>query len=131
MFNCFLDSRLPIDEDDVAFIFEDIHRGRSIIPPYPVPVRPSLIRWDPLQPLTLENIVVMEFKEAEKHIKECFGVPESKAANGKESVETVVDGCADEALKGKGKPEDAWGPEVVEVVKRRQDEVRRTREVIM
>ena len=73
----------------------------------------------------------MEFKEAEKHIKECFDVSEGNSANGRESVEIVVDGCVDEALKGKGRPEDVWGSEVAEVVKRRQQEVRKAQEVIM
>jgi hypothetical protein len=36
--------------------------------------RPTLVRWDPQHPVTLENIVVMDFPDAEKHTKECFGV---------------------------------------------------------
>ncbi|EDR10387.1 uncharacterized protein LACBIDRAFT_152374, partial [Laccaria bicolor S238N-H82] len=60
-------NKLPIDEDDVALIFEDLHRGRSVIPPHNVPSRPTLVRWDPLLPLTVDNCVVMEFADAEKH----------------------------------------------------------------
>ena len=63
-------SRLPIDEDDVAFIFEDLHRGRSVVPPHNVPSRPVLLRWDNESPLTLENCVVMDTPEADKHVKE-------------------------------------------------------------
>ncbi len=74
---------------------------------------------------------MMEFKEAEKHVKECYDVPEGKSANGKESVETIVDGCVEEALKWKRRPEDVWGPEVAEVVQRRQEEVRRAREGVL
>ncbi|KAJ3488132.1 hypothetical protein NLI96_g3067 [Meripilus lineatus] len=114
-------NRLPIDEDDVAFIFEDIHRGRSIVPPYPVPVRPALIRWDPSRPLTLENVVVMEFKEAERHMKECYDAPEKGDNDSKDAVATVVDGCVDDTLKGKRAPEEGGrgSRKLLDVVKRR------------
>ncbi|KAJ7303605.1 hypothetical protein DFH08DRAFT_976949 [Mycena albidolilacea] len=36
--------RLPLDEDDVALLFEDVHRGRSVVPPHAVPVKPSVMR---------------------------------------------------------------------------------------
>ncbi|KAK7683704.1 hypothetical protein QCA50_013080 [Cerrena zonata] len=100
-------NRLPLDEDDVALLFEDIHRGRSIIPPHAVPTRPTLVRWDPKLPLTLENCVSMESTEAEKHIKECFGEGEKKS------------------------PEELWGKETAEVVKRRSGEVRKVQEWVM
>ncbi|KAF9238916.1 hypothetical protein BU15DRAFT_88168 [Melanogaster broomeanus] len=60
-------NKLPIDEDDVALIFEDLYLGRSVVPPHNVPARPQLLRWDPMKPLSLENCVVFEFAEAEKH----------------------------------------------------------------
>ncbi|KAL4072144.1 hypothetical protein J3A83DRAFT_4239362 [Scleroderma citrinum] len=66
-------NKLPIDEDDVSFIFEDLYRGRSIVPPHNVPLRPQLIRWDATKPLSLENCVVFDFPEAEKHAQECLG----------------------------------------------------------
>ncbi|KAJ6603231.1 hypothetical protein DFH09DRAFT_968476 [Mycena vulgaris] len=62
-------SRLPIDEDDVALIFEDVHRGRSVLPPHVVPTRPTLVQWDPARSLTIENCVVMDFVDAERHLK--------------------------------------------------------------
>ncbi|KAH7883011.1 hypothetical protein F5I97DRAFT_1938888 [Phlebopus sp. FC_14] len=67
-------NKLPIDEDDVSLIFEDLYLGRSVIPPHAVPARPQLCRWDPTKPLTPENCVVFEYAEAEKHTKECLGV---------------------------------------------------------
>lgn len=103
-------SRLPIDEDDVGLLFEDIHRGRSVIPPHAVPSRPALVRWDPSQPVGLENLVVMEDKEADRHVKECF------------------DASADSPKK---RPEELWGHETAEIVARRTEEVRRDREWIM
>lgn len=74
IFTAFEFSKLPIDEDDVALIFEDLYLGRSVVPPHSVPVRPQLLRWDPLKPLVPENCVVFEFAEAEKHQRECLGV---------------------------------------------------------
>lgn len=93
-----------MDEDDVGLIFEDIHRGRSIVPPYDVPTRPALVRWDAKQPLALDNCVVLEHKDAEKHA---------------------------DAIKNGSGPEELWGKEVIDVVKRRQDEVRKLRDWVM
>ncbi|KAJ7649134.1 ubiquitin-protein ligase molybdopterin-converting factor [Mycena polygramma] len=66
-------SRIPLDEDDVALLFEDIYRGRSVVPPHAVPVKPTLVRWDPAKPLALENVVVMDAAEAERHEREGGG----------------------------------------------------------
>ncbi|KAF5384387.1 hypothetical protein D9615_003399 [Tricholomella constricta] len=101
-------NKLPIDEDDVSLIFEDVHRGRSVIPPHNVPSRPVLVRWDISQPLTVDNCVVMEFGEAEKHSTEC--------------------GMLEQPLK---RPEDVWGKAVKKVVDRRAEELRREREWVM
>lgn len=51
--------RLPIDETDVAYVFEDLNRGRSTIPPHAVLSRPYLSRWDLKKPLTIDNCVVL------------------------------------------------------------------------
>ncbi|KNZ75376.1 hypothetical protein J132_03416 [Termitomyces sp. J132] len=101
-------NKLPIDEDDVSLIFEDVHRGRSVIPPHNVPSRPVLVRWDIVKPLTVDNCVVMEFGEAEKHYKES--------------------GSREDPLK---RPEDIWSCEVKHVVNRRAEELRREREWVM
>lgn len=90
-------------------IFEDLHLGRSVVPPHVVPARPTLLRWDPAKPLTLENCVVFEFAEAEKHVRECL-IPRSK-----------------EAHQGKT-PRDVWGDEVQAVVERHAAEVAKYRE---
>ncbi|KAF7986082.1 hypothetical protein HWV62_41487 [Athelia sp. TMB] len=110
-------NKLQIDEDDISLLFEDIHRGRSIIPPHPVPTRPALVRWDPALPLGIENCVVMEWGEAESHMKECFGV----SGKGEVEVHTGL----------KHRPEDVWGPEVVSVWERRRAEVKSQREWVM
>ena len=96
-------SKLPFDEDDAGFIFDDLHRGRSTIPPHNVPTRPALVRWDSTQPLSLENTIVLEYAEADRHYKECFGEDAKK-------------------------PEEVWGEETKAVVERRAEEVKRVRE---
>ncbi|KAG2007159.1 ubiquitin-protein ligase molybdopterin-converting factor [Coprinopsis cinerea AmutBmut pab1-1] len=99
-------NRLPIDEDDVGFIFEDLHRGRSVIPPHDVPTRPTLVRWDYSKPLTTDNAVVFEHKDAEKHHSSCSG----------------KDGVS---------PASLWGTEVEEIVNRRFEEARKVRQSVM
>jgi hypothetical protein len=101
-------NRLPIDEDDVALIFEDMSLGRSVIPPHDVPSRPTLIRWDPSHPLTVDNCVVMEHKDAEQHEK---------------SIRLTSGGFED--------PVHIWGVEVQEVVTRRAKEIQRQRKWIL
>ena len=103
-FNFSFHSKLAINEDDVSFIFEDLHRGRSIIPPHAVPTKPALVRWDPSEPLTVENCVVMDSGEVQKHVK----------------------GCAD----GK-QPAELWGNETAKIVRKRQADVAFWREAVM
>lgn len=83
-------------------LFDDLYRGRSVVPPHDVPSRPTLVRWDPALSLSLENCVVFEHGDAEKHAAEC-------------------------CIGGKD-PEELWGLEVAKVVSRRAAEVRRVRE---
>jgi len=111
-------SKLEIDEDDVAMIFEDLHRGRSVIPPHAVPSRPTLVRWDPKLLLTAENCIVMEHSDAEKHAKECLGI--NLSSNAEQGVGAIV-----------RRPADFWGKEVAMVVERRMKEVAEYREWIM
>jgi hypothetical protein len=91
----------------VALIFEDIHRGRSVIPPHNVPSRPVLLRWDLRQPITVDNCIVMDYGDAEKHARGCG------------DVGNPVD------------PIEIWGEEVLDVVKRRADEITRQRQWVM
>ncbi|KAG6809820.1 hypothetical protein H0H92_014603 [Tricholoma furcatifolium] len=60
------------------------------------------------KPLTVDNCVVMEFTEGEKHSEEC--------------------GTLEGPLK---RHEDIWGKEVKRVVERRAEELRREREWVM
>lgn len=101
-------SKLPIDEDDVALIFEDLHLGRSVVPPHAVPAHPTLLRWDPTKPLTLENCVVFESTEAEKHVRECL-TPRTEEAHPRKTPGAV------------------WGDEVQAVVERHVGDVAKYR----
>ncbi|KAF8524849.1 hypothetical protein BU17DRAFT_74648 [Hysterangium stoloniferum] len=99
-------SKLPLDEDEIAFIYEDLHRGgRSILPPHSVPTRSTLTRWDFREPLSLENCVVMELKDAEKH----WGA----------------------MREGNMDPEVLWGGEVAREIQKRRAEAREWREWVM
>jgi len=48
-------SRIPITEEDAGFLTEDLHRGRSCVPPYNIPSRPVLVRWDPSTQVSLQS----------------------------------------------------------------------------
>ena len=76
-----------------------------MVPPFPGPERPALVRWDPAEPLSLMNCVAFEFADAEKHLKE--------------------------VLLDTRRPEDLWGAEVATVVARRREEARRVIEWVM
>lgn len=63
---------------DVSLIYEEVHfNGRSILPSspsgflpvlsHPVCNRPALVRWNFSQPVSVENCVVMEVKQADAH----------------------------------------------------------------
>lgn len=101
-------SKLPIDEDDVALVFEDLYLGRSIVPPHNVPARPQLLRWDPLKPLIPENCVVFEFAEAEKHQRECLAIGIGNAGEHR-------------------RPAEVWGDEVQRIVDKNAAEIEKYR----
>ncbi|KAJ3979853.1 ubiquitin-protein ligase molybdopterin-converting factor [Lentinula detonsa] len=106
-------NRIPLDEDDIALIFEDIHRGRSVLPPHEVPIKPVLVRWDLSRPLTLDNCVVMEEKDMVKHMKAW--------REWLESIDTKVAPFS---------PAGIWGNEVEVVVAKRAREIRKVQEWI-
>ncbi|KAF9453340.1 hypothetical protein P691DRAFT_801156 [Macrolepiota fuliginosa MF-IS2] len=101
-------NRLPIDEDDVGLIFEDLYRGRSAVPPHEVPQRPTIVKWDFRKPITIDNCVVFEYKDAEKHAKACWS-----------PTGDHVD------------PDSIWEEAVQDTVKRRAEEARKVMEWVM
>ena len=61
-------STLPISEQDVLYIFEEIHRARSVAPPYCVPSRPMLLRWKKERGMAWDNLVVFSREEGERFV---------------------------------------------------------------
>nr|ODN91594.1 mitochondrial protein [Cryptococcus depauperatus CBS 7855] len=93
-----LQEKLPISLDDIGFVFEELYHGRSSLPPFAIPLKAAVIRWDRSKELSFDNLVVMGNKEADKHMSEC--------------------------LVG-GKPlEQVWGEEVVDLIKKKSEEAR-------
>ncbi|GAA5828151.1 hypothetical protein JCM5353_007806 [Sporobolomyces roseus] len=93
--------RIPFSEDDMLYLFEEIHRARSVAPPHVFPSRPTVLRWKKEKGLAWDNLVVFERDEGAKHEKHC--------------------------LFGDEDPEEYWGPEVTALVHKRAAEERRLR----
>lgn len=93
-------SKLPISERDIAYIFEDLHRGRSTIPPHAVLPRPQLSRWNAQAPLNSQNCVVLSYNDAEL-LRDNGGVGEELVRKG------------------------IWPAETLDIVQRRQEEAAR------
>lgn len=93
---------MPLNEDDMAYIFEDVHRGRSVVPPtFSTSSHPCILRWTPDAPLSWENAVVMTQDEAKRH----------------------EEGCLVEGKEGR----EVWGEETEEIVRERREEERAMR----
>lgn len=98
-----MSSKIPVNEEDMAYIFEELHRGRSAIAPeYTVPARPSMCRWSMDQPVRWDNLIVLEKDEAMKHEAEVL-------------------------IAGK-RPEDVWNVETVKLFEERRELERKTRD---
>ncbi|CEQ41590.1 SPOSA6832_03325, partial [Sporobolomyces salmonicolor] len=95
------DTRLPFSEDDLLYLFEEIHRAKSVAPPHVFPARPTVLRWKKDRGLAWDNLVVFERDEGTRHEEHC--------------------------LVGNEDPEEYWGPEVTALVERRAAEERRLR----
>ena len=98
---CNPSSRLPIDDDDVFMIFEDVYRGRSILPPHDVPNKPMLVRWDFTRPLSVDNVVPMDQSDGDKHIRRCHELKERPEAVWGQEVKAVYERRTQEILKDK------------------------------
>jgi hypothetical protein len=91
----------------VAYIYEDLHRARSIVPPHDVLAKPALTRWDVTRPLSVENSVVLSHTDIAR-LDAAGGVGENVAWwNGKA-----------------GDPNAVPGNVVTDIVRRRQAEAR-------
>lgn len=101
--------RLPVMQEDVAYLIEDVYRGKSVVSS--LPTRLALIRWrkpgdEPLfdlsypkqksSKLRLNDLVCMTREEANKHEKE--------------------------VLKGDSRPEDLYSNDVIDLVSHKMEE---------
>ena len=88
--------------NDCAYIFEEVFRGRSIVPPCDSLATGQLLRWDASRPLDYDNVALFDRRQARVH-------------------EARV-------LKGGEDPAAVWGPRVAAVFARRiADEKRMSR----
>ncbi|GAA5972097.1 hypothetical protein JCM11641_002493 [Rhodosporidiobolus odoratus] len=94
-------NRLPFSEDDMTYLYEEIHRTRSVCPPHALPARPTVLRWRKDKELAWDNIVVFDREEGARHEEHC--------------------------LVGNEDAEEYWGKEVTELVHQRMTEERRLR----
>ena len=90
--------RIPFSVNDCAYLFEELFRGRTVVPPYESLATGQLVRWDPRKPLDYDNVVLFSRKQAREH---------------------------EQVLKDKSDPAEFWGPKVAEMVRRRQAEEKR------
>ena len=139
-----LTSSLPLTTADIALLYDDFALGRSIVPPQAACVRPALVRWDPCAPLSLENCVVAEFKEAERAVRSVFATPQEGPSEMRDEVIPItsdapptdfVDALGeliDSALLPRGfvptSPEELWGVEATKIARARTAHAQRFRE---
>ncbi|GAA5991000.1 hypothetical protein JCM10908_006494 [Rhodotorula pacifica] len=95
------DNRIPFSEDDMGYLFEEIHRAKSVVPPNAYPSRPTILRWKKARGLAWDNLVVFDREEGVQHEERC--------------------------LLGEEDPEQVWGEEVTKLVEKRMAEERRLR----
>ncbi|KWU44767.1 hypothetical protein RHOSPDRAFT_17417 [Rhodotorula sp. JG-1b] len=95
------DNRIPFSEDDMGYLFEEIHRAKSVVPPNAYPSRPTVLRWKKERGLAWDNLVVFDREEGAQHEERC--------------------------LLGDEGPEAVWGEEVTALVEKRMAEERRLR----
>lgn len=73
------DQRVPIALSDIGYLLEEVWRGKSPISGYST--RLTLSKWDPNQPVSLQNVIIMTKEEQKEH--------EKRILNGDESIEDV------------------------------------------
>ena len=73
------DQRIPISVSDVGYILEEVFRGKSPLSGHSTKL--ALSKWDPNQPVSLQNVVIMTKEEQKNH--------EKRILNGNERLEDV------------------------------------------
>jgi tRNA threonylcarbamoyladenosine dehydratase len=91
--------RIPWTADDVAYVFEEVYRCRSVVPPHETLTLGRLLRWDSTLPLSYSNVALFTREQGAVHERE--------------------------VLKNGRSPVEVWGEEATRMFKRRMAEERR------
>ncbi|SNX86882.1 uncharacterized protein MEPE_05591 [Melanopsichium pennsylvanicum] len=91
---------IPFSVNDVAYLFEEVFRGRSIVPPFDSLSGAQLERWDSTLPLSFQNVALFSRSQAKIH-------------------EAQV-------LKKGRSPVEVWGADAAHMMKRRMASERRS-----
>lgn len=91
--------RIPFSVNDCAYVFEEVFRGRTVVPPFESLANGQLMRWDSQRPLDYDNVALFDRRQAREH--------EQKV------------------LKEHAAPEQVWGERTAAMVQKRLAEERR------
>lgn len=91
--------RIPWTAEDVAYVFEEVYRCRSVVPPHETLALGRLLRWDSTLPLSYSNVALFSREQGAKHEQE--------------------------VLKNERSPVEVWGEEATRMFKRRMADERR------
>ena len=70
--------RIPFSVNDIAYLFEEVFRGRTVVPPFETLSTGQFQRWDPRLPLDYNNVVLFTRPQArrhEQHVLSCNADP--------------------------------------------------------
>ncbi|CDU23519.1 uncharacterized protein SPSC_02148 [Sporisorium scitamineum] len=91
---------IPFSINDIAYLFEEVFRGRSIVPPFESLSGAQLERWDSTLPLSFQNVALFSRAQAKVHEAE--------------------------VLKKGRSPVEVWGADAAHMIKRRMASERRS-----
>lgn len=91
---------IPFSVNDIAYLFEEVFRGRSIVPPFDSLSGAQLERWDSTLPLSFQNVALFSRAQAKVHEAE--------------------------VLKKGRSPVEVWGADAANMVRRRMASERRS-----
>lgn len=91
---------IPFSVNDIAYLFEEVFRGRSVVPPFDSLSGAQLERWDSTLPLSFQNIALFSRAQAKVHEAE--------------------------VLKKGRSPVEVWGADAANMMKRRMASERRS-----
>jgi hypothetical protein len=102
-------------DQEVGFIFEELHRSKSSLPPFESLSRPTLIRWNFDEPLSVVNCVIMGPKDVSIGFIFLTGKAKYLVLN----LQAIKH---EESYREGKKPEEVWGEEAANAVRKRRRE---------